>query len=129
MGLLEGEKEWTFFDRLDLGKLYPTGEIFEVDVECPDEERHPLFKYAKQQKCTLKAGELLFVPSGSPHFVRTTENSIAISSNYVDFTNYDHSHAVLSKDSLCDEHTKELLKELESAHSRQQTRSAGEATE
>jgi hypothetical protein len=76
-----GEKRWRLFspDQADL--LYPTAGVedgpsaqtCQVDVEAPDLERYPLFTQARPIDMVVKAGEILFVPSGWFHHVNTLD--------------------------------------------------------
>jgi len=54
-----------------------------VDCEAPDYQRFPLFKQATIIDLTLEAGEVLFMPVGWWHQVRTLEISTMVS-----FTNF-----------------------------------------
>jgi hypothetical protein len=52
-----------------------------------DLHKHPLYSLASPVECVLEAGDLIFVPSGCPHFVENLSHTVAISCNYVDATN------------------------------------------
>lgn len=54
-----------------------------IDVEQPDLDRRPQFRKATVLEVTLEPGEVLFIPVGWSHQVRTLEPSIMIS-----FTNF-----------------------------------------
>ena len=54
-------------------------------------------------------GEMLFVPAGCPHRVENLEPSLAISSNFVDKSNFDHVKQELEINSLLDVRSEELL--------------------
>merc|ERR1712146_102832 len=45
---------------------------------------YPLFAHSRPFRTDLQPGELLFVPSNSPHMVENLEDTIAISGNYID---------------------------------------------
>ncbi|XP_015918318.2 bifunctional peptidase and arginyl-hydroxylase JMJD5 isoform X1 [Parasteatoda tepidariorum] len=51
----------------------------QVDVENPDLEEFPLFSKAKYSECVLKPGNLLYIPPGCWHYVRSLSTSISIS--------------------------------------------------
>lgn len=76
-----GEKRWRLFSPDQAELLYPTtgvddgpsAQTCQVDVEAPDLERYPLFSQAKPIDLIVKAGEILFVPSGWFHHVNTLE--------------------------------------------------------
>ena len=97
--------------------LYPHYEqsldlVFDVDLSSPDFEKHPLLSETSPRQCVLQPGELLFVPHGSPHRVENLEDSLAISSNFVDLSNY---HAVLEElrcSALVDPRADDLVDQL-----------------
>uniref|UniRef100_A0A7S0CX34 JmjC domain-containing protein n=1 Tax=Amorphochlora amoebiformis TaxID=1561963 RepID=A0A7S0CX34_9EUKA len=92
MGLMEGRKRWVFFDEKDMPLLGPQWISPSLD---------PTFKFtprdAKQweyikancrpREVELKAGEVLFVPSGCAHYVENLTPTVAISCNYIDKSN------------------------------------------
>jgi hypothetical protein len=47
------------------------------DPEAPDYERYPLASRAREVVCEVKAGEMLFIPSGWFHHVRSLELSLS----------------------------------------------------
>ncbi len=50
----------------------------DVDAEQPDPERTPLFLIAHRHQGTLKAGDLMFIPIGWRHYVRSMSASISM---------------------------------------------------
>lgn len=60
-----------------------TGFFSDVDCENPDFERWPYFRYATVIELTLEPGDVMFMPVGWWHHVRTIEPSAMIS-----FTNF-----------------------------------------
>jgi len=50
-----------------------------VDVENPDLEAFPLFKDVPYKECVLEPGNLLYIPPGYWHYVRSLSVSISIS--------------------------------------------------
>lgn len=60
----------------------------------------------------LHPSELLFVPSGSPHFVENLDVSLAISGNFVDDSNFDATIQHLKINSLVDPRARDLLQEF-----------------
>eukprot|EP00658_Telonema_sp_P-2_P029672 TRINITY_DN22529_c0_g1_i1.p1 TRINITY_DN22529_c0_g1~~TRINITY_DN22529_c0_g1_i1.p1 ORF type:complete len:362 (+),score=91.97 TRINITY_DN22529_c0_g1_i1:109-1086(+) len=91
MALLQGRKEWKIFDTADHALLCPdyfNGHRFQHDA-FQDENftACPPARYARPYTFVQNAGELLFIPGGSPHQVRNLERSLAVSMNYVDHTN------------------------------------------
>lgn len=117
MALFQGRKKWTFFSRDDTPLLYPHYEdsmdiVFDVDLSCPDFDKHPLLSRTTPLQCTLQPGELLFVPYGCPHRVENLEDSLAMSANFVDLSNF---HVVLEElraNSLLDPRADDLLTQM-----------------
>ncbi|EFN53058.1 hypothetical protein CHLNCDRAFT_36633 [Chlorella variabilis] len=50
-----------------------------VDVDAPDLERFPLFAAARFQDCVLEAGQMLYIPRGWWHYVKSTTVSFSVS--------------------------------------------------
>ncbi|XXT19048.1 cupin-like domain-containing protein [Sorangium sp. So ce429] len=81
---ITGRKAWTLFSpedsrRLDYPALEMPSVIFSpIDVEQADARRYPLFAGARRHEVTLEPGEVLFIPAGWWHHVRTLETSISI---------------------------------------------------
>mmetsp|Transcript_908 Transcript_908/g.2869 ORF Transcript_908/g.2869 Transcript_908/m.2869 type:complete len:356 (+) Transcript_908:1514-2581(+) len=125
MALHAGRKRWVFFDADDAPLLYPTWRpgdrdgglepSFAVDpVASPDMRRYPAFRLARPRVCELRAGEVLFVPAGSPHFVENVgdEPTVALSGNYVDATNADRALRELDVAGRLDDRAAELAGHL-----------------
>ena len=55
----------------------------EVDCEAPDYDRYPLFRKVSRLEIVLEPGEILFIPVGWWHHVRSLDVSISVS-----FTNF-----------------------------------------
>lgn len=98
MALFEGRKRWVFFHPEDWALLYPVfangglDPVFQVDLKASvaeQKDRFPLFQRARCYECVLEAGEILFVPAGSPHYVENLSHTVAISANYIDLSNFD----------------------------------------
>lgn len=108
-----------FFPPEDLPLLYPvyyhsTDAVFEVDLSRNDiPSCHPLLALTSPCECVLEPGELLFVPSGSPHRVENLEKSLAISANFVDGSNIDAVKRELKVNGLLDPRAENLLSVLE----------------
>lgn len=49
-----------------------------VDVDAPDEPSTPRARHATPAACELEPGDMLFIPSGYWHSVRTLEESVAV---------------------------------------------------
>jgi hypothetical protein len=88
--LLSGSKEWRVFDRDEIPLLYPhdRGPRFRVDPFRSTAEEFPLLRHATARSAVQRPGETVFIPAGSPHAVRNLEDIHALSSNYVDGSNY-----------------------------------------
>ena len=94
--------------------LYPvythsTDAVFEANLSSPDPTHHPLLAHTHPQECLLGPGELLYVPAGCPHRVENLENSLAISANFVDCSNFDLVKKELRAHALVDDRAKQLL--------------------
>merc|ERR1711920_1216694 len=89
MYLLSGRKKWRFFSRKDLVNIYslPGQPHFFPDIFDYKIEDYPLMKYAELYEVDQEPGDLIFVPSESPHGVRNLEAIHGVSMNYVDETN------------------------------------------
>ena len=86
--------------------------VFDVDLSCPDFDKYPLLSRTTPLQCTLQPGELLFVPYGCPHRVENLEDSLAMSANFVDLSNF---HVVLEElraNSLLDPRADDLLTQM-----------------
>lgn len=53
--------------------------ISEVDLDCVDERQYPLFESVRHQRLTLHPGEMVFIPRGWWHHVRSLDASISVS--------------------------------------------------
>ena len=88
MFLVSGRKHWRLFQHQDTTRLAPRKNTFDVDVMCPDLERHgAALQQTQPFDVILQPGELLFVPSESPHQVLNVDDTLAISMNFMDATN------------------------------------------
>jgi hypothetical protein len=93
MAALQGRKRWVFFPPEDAPLLDEHSHLRHFGVDAFDKEgstgRFPLYAYARPYTATLHPGELLFVPAGCPHQVQNVDNTVAISMNYLDGSNYE----------------------------------------
>lgn len=80
-----GRKRWRLFDPADHGRMYGG----KVDAFAPDLTRFPLFARARALECELGPGEAIFTPSRWWHQTLSLDEGIAVTSNYVDETNYE----------------------------------------
>jgi ribosomal protein L16 Arg81 hydroxylase len=55
-----------------------------VDAEDPDFEAHPLFRNARVSECVVEPGDLLYMPPGTPHHVRSLTSSISFNVDWHD---------------------------------------------
>ena len=86
--------------------------VFDVDLGCPDFDKHPLLSRATPRQCTLQPGELLFVPYGCPHRVENLDDSLAVSANFVDLSNFQVVLAELKANALLDPRAEDLLRQM-----------------
>ncbi|PRP73784.1 hypothetical protein PROFUN_16624 [Planoprotostelium fungivorum] len=81
-----GRKYMRLYPPSEMKKLYPFNNFSTLrntsrveDPENHDETRYPLFAEAKYVECTVEEGELLFVPKGWWHHVRSLDVSFSVS--------------------------------------------------
>jgi hypothetical protein len=114
MYLFKGRKRWTFFPAELTNALGPKyyeslDPVFDIDLS--DKYTYEKVKcYASE--VILEEGELLFVPSGSPHRVQNLEDSVAISGNFIDESNITCVVGHLRKNALQDPRAGDLVKEF-----------------
>lgn len=63
------------------------GVFSEVDIDNPDYDRYPLFQKVRPIEFVLEPGEVLFIPVGWWHYVRSLEVSISLSFTNLVFPN------------------------------------------
>eukprot|EP00040_Diaphanoeca_grandis_P007673 m.41841 g.41841 ORF g.41841 m.41841 type:complete len:551 (+) comp18927_c0_seq1:640-2292(+) len=121
MQLIKGEKEWIIFPEKDSTRLYRdhlsatfllNSTTLSLKKDNPNQlcmksataEKYPLVLGIKPLRANLKAGEAIFVPCLMPHFVITSgsPDSIAISGNFVDKSNFECARQGLSRLGLSD---------------------------
>jgi ribosomal protein L16 Arg81 hydroxylase len=79
-----GTKRCWLFSPSDSAALYKGT----VNLDAPDFEKFPLFRNATVYECTLKPGELLFIPSRWWHHVVNLEKSLTVNYNFFNRTNF-----------------------------------------
>jgi hypothetical protein len=73
-----GRKTFTLLPHEELAKCYPRDWRWcQVNVERPDLERFPLFGEARRADVVVEAGDLLYMPPGCLHHVRSLESSLS----------------------------------------------------
>jgi ribosomal protein L16 Arg81 hydroxylase len=81
---VRGKKRVRLFSPDQSHLLYNSIGVFsDVDYEKPDFEKYPLYRHARPVEFDLLPGEMLFLPEGHWHQVRSLESSISVS-----FTNF-----------------------------------------
>jgi len=79
---VRGLKELTLFSPADSANLYPSdqgaGHLSQIYLDQVDEEKFPLFRNATPFHCSLEAGDVLFIPPGWWHHVRSMEACISV---------------------------------------------------
>jgi ribosomal protein L16 Arg81 hydroxylase len=84
MAQVRGRKTVTLISPLDTEFVYNNNHCFsEVDVENVDAARFPLFARATILKVTIEPGDMLFLPIGWWHHVRSLDTAVTVS-----FTNF-----------------------------------------
>jgi lysine-specific demethylase 8 len=80
-----GKKYIRLYAPSETSKVYPfdqddfLGNTSQVDVETPDLERFPLLATANYLECILESGDLLYIPPGWWHYVRSLTISLSVS--------------------------------------------------
>lgn len=89
---VRGSKKCYLFSPEDEPLLYDG----EADPERPDFDRHQLFLQATAHECVIGPGEMLFIPGGWWHHVRSLDKTITVSHNFFNETNFsEHMRGVL----------------------------------
>lgn len=96
MVLLCGRKRWTLFHPDDMHLLYPSWERGSLCPAFPDlremegsPQRYPLLARARRTEVMLEAGDVLFVPGGTPHYVENIDVTVSYAGNFIDDSNFD----------------------------------------
>ena len=108
MYLISGEKSWTFYPPEVAGRLGPKFYSSLDPVFRPGPDLASLPSY----QVTLRPGQLLFVPAGSPHQVENLSDTVAVSANLVNQTNIKLALRYFKISALLDPRTEDLLQEL-----------------
>jgi|EP00945_MAST-04E_sp_MAST-4E-sp1_P006899 hypothetical protein len=93
--LLKGRKKWYFYPLDDQSSelfLYysPMHKAFLVDPHDPDYGRFPLLQFVQEKRLVevvVEEGEVIYVPTDTPHAVKNLDASLAFSHNYMDASN------------------------------------------
>jgi hypothetical protein len=81
---VRGRKHLKLISPNQTARVYNTNSVFsEVDCGNPDFDSHPLFQEAQILEAELHPGEVIFLPVGWWHYVRSLDISISVS-----FTNF-----------------------------------------
>ncbi len=84
MAHVYGRKHWRLISPDQIHLLYNYRGVFsQVDLDCPDYYKYPLFKNINIIEVTLEPGEVIFIPVGWWHHVKSLDISISMS-----FTNF-----------------------------------------
>jgi len=85
---------------------------FDADFIESNLSDYPALAFVAPRECILCPGEILFVPAGCPHKVENLEESLAISANFVDSSNFVLVQQELQTNGLIDERAAELYETL-----------------
>ena len=85
---------------------------FDTDFTESNLADYPALAFVTPRECILCPGEILFVPAGCPHRVENLEESLAISANFVDSSNFELVQQELQINGLIDERAAELYEIL-----------------
>ncbi|CAB4062611.1 unnamed protein product [Lepeophtheirus salmonis] len=114
MYLIKGKKKWTFFNPEFMANLCPIYHS-SLDPSFMAANRDNIKKIPRKE-VYLEPGQLLYVPHGWPHIVDNLEDSIAVSGNFVNYTNLPHALKQLKMISLSDACFLDFLEEFQRSH-------------
>jgi len=84
VAMIRGSKRFTLISPEQTPLLYNNVGVYsEIDPERPDFERFPLFRDVKTITVDIQSGDVLFLPVGWWHHVRSLDLSIMVS--YINF--------------------------------------------
>ena len=84
MYLVQGTKEWVFYDRQDYAHLYPDVATAQFHVDPfkmggVDLDQFPLYAKTKGgYRAVQQPGDLVFIPVGCPHIVRNLDAIVCL---------------------------------------------------
>lgn len=81
---VRGRKHYRLYAPEDAEQVY----LGAVDPMRPDRDRHPRFREVTGRDCVLSPGEMLFLPPDWWHHAVAVEDSITVSCNFVNHTNF-----------------------------------------
>ena len=90
---LFGRKKWVIFPRAQQDSLYLPSTLrlnhfSPVNYEAPDLATFPKYRYATPIEFVLNPGEVIFLPGGWAHYVKTLEFSITLNYWFVTWRQY-----------------------------------------
>ncbi len=91
--MAEGEKKWTFFSPSSSALVHPrrAGRDYnfsDVNINSPDPDKYPGFELLTRLECTLKKGDVLWLPTWWWHEVETLSDSWAIRYGFGNFRTF-----------------------------------------
>eukprot|EP01147_Barroeca_monosierra_P009229 gene9229-1513_t len=121
MYLAEGVKRWIIFPPEETGRLSPDlSEPGQLTFKIRPADLHPgspspteVYASTHPFMCELQAGQVLFVPAGSPHTVLNLTDTIAVSGNFVDECNLSNALKALHIDGLVDPGARYVAEQLQ----------------
>jgi|HubBroStandDraft_3_1064219.scaffolds.fasta_scaffold16253_2 hypothetical protein len=82
---LHGSKRFLIADPADRESCYTFNWRWShVDAENPDFDAHPLYRNVRVRECVVEAGDLLYMPPGALHHVRSLSTSISFNIDWHD---------------------------------------------
>jgi hypothetical protein len=82
---VHGSKRFLIVDPADRKHCYTFNWRWShVDAENPDYDRHPLYRNARVRECVVEAGDMLYIPPGGLHHVRSLSPSISFNVDWHD---------------------------------------------
>lgn len=89
MAQLQGRKRWILFPPHEAEFLYPASSNkgglirYQLQPDTPDLEQFPLFAKSHGVECVIGPGDLLIVPGGWLHWVKSLDPTLSLTHNYM----------------------------------------------
>eukprot|EP01064_Diplonema_japonicum_P008491 TRINITY_DN15959_c0_g1_i1.p1 TRINITY_DN15959_c0_g1~~TRINITY_DN15959_c0_g1_i1.p1 ORF type:complete len:480 (+),score=50.89 TRINITY_DN15959_c0_g1_i1:67-1506(+) len=109
---LQGRKKWRIVRSEQASLMYSTPFSYNISLFDTDFEEHKMARLLNVYEVITEPGDVIFVPAGALHQVINLEDSIAITSNYIDHSCLVEGLKALDEASAVDEAVYYLSKEL-----------------
>ena len=111
--LLSGKKHWRTVRSNFSSLMYSTAHSFELDLFDADFEKYKMASLIDVEEVIQEPGDVIFVPGAMLHQVYNLEDSVAITSNYIDATGLPNTMKALKEVATHDERVYYFLRQLE----------------